>query len=840
MRILRTLMAAVILVACGTTPSARDAGTHDAGAPSAGAPAIARERSTVARIVMPQGTRRLPTRPSAGTKRLSSAKPPDPRVTRCIDKHYSEWEELVACIQAPPSKPDAGARLFGDFVPAPSVNPAWLIPAWYLATTGNDKNTCVDAGHPCRTWHRILDRIGTTEPTLSNDVAIFILDSQTDDTDRIVFNPYMQEGSESYFQCQWSSVATGTLTVNQAKSTTDPDGRLKLTLSGGASTVLATDPTGLFVVNGTRSSSLAPVLDLVSGSTVWMGQPFAPNVPVPPALPNGFPAEDDTWATGDSYTLFRLANVFISEYRPRTIESRSVSGENRYVFGSATHCRIPDLAVSGQIGNTTLLTNNGVAWVEDWIDAANIHPEDDTVGDFQMANTAGVGGIISNFTNIIGGAMGDPRSQLTSTLSQANLDGDLSIRGVVFLGGHYNTIGGVQVANHSIEILSNALGSSPASQMYGTYLFSVGAIGPSGNVAAFGYGGATAGDFFKGVPSFQVDGLSVGIARDTAHSLAPEIPDVSITVANIDATVASGGFGGYAFGYGGSVIEPETPTSPGSPSPFFVAGTDIALTGCNTPGSSCTIASTATGAVTSVTGAGTVNCTPTTGAVTCTGTNAVSSVSGTSGVSCSPTTGAVSCSNTGVTSLAAGTGISLSGSTGAVTVTNTVALPTLTNHDLVVGQGTTTPTFLAPGSGGNFARSNGTDWFSSTLPAWFYSQGSGTAASPCNSSTFAAITITVPSTGAIVDLTATLTAVSPGVVCTLTWGVSVDNTACSFSVSTGVSTDANTGNLFGSALTYENSYSAGSHTFDIQAGAGGGSGCSTISINDAHLDIVAH
>ena len=76
------------------------------------------------------------------------------------------------------------------------------------------------------------------------------------------------------------------------------------------------------------------------------------------------------------------------------------------------------------------------------------------------------------------------------------------------------------------------------------------------------------------------------------------------------------------------------------------------------------------------------------------------------------------------TSIVAGTGISVSGATGAVTVTNTVTLPTLTNHDLVVGQGTTSPAFVAPGSAGNLLQSNGTD-FASAVPLQF-PDGTGT------------------------------------------------------------------------------------------------------------------
>jgi hypothetical protein len=83
--------------------------------------------------------------------------------------------------------------------------------------------------------------------------------------------------------------------------------------------------------------------------------------------------------------------------------------------------------------------------------------------------------------------------------------------------------------------------------------------------------------------------------------------------------------------------------------------------------------------------------------------------------------------NTGVTSAVAGTGISLSGGTGAVTITNTVALPTLTNHDIVLGAGTTTPAFLAPGASGNVPVSNGTDFVSQALA---YSQITGTPTIP--------------------------------------------------------------------------------------------------------------
>ena len=60
-------------------------------------------------------------------------------------------------------------------------------------------------------------------------------------------------------------------------------------------------------------------------------------------------------------------------------------------------------------------------------------------------------------------------------------------------------------------------------------------------------------------------------------------------------------------------------------------------------------------------------------------TSAVTSAAAGTGISVSASTGAVTFTNSGVTSLVAGTGISLSGSTGAVTVTNTVTGASITD-----------------------------------------------------------------------------------------------------------------------------------------------------------------
>jgi hypothetical protein len=75
------------------------------------------------------------------------------------------------------------------------------------------------------------------------------------------------------------------------------------------------------------------------------------------------------------------------------------------------------------------------------------------------------------------------------------------------------------------------------------------------------------------------------------------------------------------------------------------------------------------------------------GTVTLSNTGVTSNVAGT-GISVSGSTGAVTITNTGVTSIVAGTGISISGGTGAVTVSYTGTV--LTKYSVLVGDGSST------------------------------------------------------------------------------------------------------------------------------------------------------
>lgn len=96
--------------------------------------------------------------------------------------------------------------------------------------------------------------------------------------------------------------------------------------------------------------------------------------------------------------------------------------------------------------------------------------------------------------------------------------------------------------------------------------------------------------------------------------------------------------------------------------------------------------SSTTGTVTSVSGTGTVSGLTLSGTVTTSGSltlggtlSAVTSAVAGTGISVSGSTGAVTFTNTGVTSVTAGSGISVSASTGGVTITNTASGATITD-----------------------------------------------------------------------------------------------------------------------------------------------------------------
>lgn len=88
-----------------------------------------------------------------------------------------------------------------------------------------------------------------------------------------------------------------------------------------------------------------------------------------------------------------------------------------------------------------------------------------------------------------------------------------------------------------------------------------------------------------------------------------------------------------------------------------------------------------------------------------------------------------------------------SGTTIAVTKGGT-GLTTLTTGNVILGAGTSTPTFVAPGTSGNVLTSNGSTWTSTALPAAGVTSLTGDSIIFNNSASTGAVTLTLVSAGA--------------------------------------------------------------------------------------------
>jgi hypothetical protein len=702
----------------------------------------------------------------AGAPKMAKTAAPDDRVMACT-RNATTGADLMDCLNAlknvAPYAPDAGRKL-GATRP-PIINPACAVPDWYWnPSTGLDAATCVTSGAPCKTKGEIMARTGTTCP-LTTATTLHSLADDPSNADWLDWEPLITQGASSTILGTMTTTCSGTLASLAAKTRAagTADGRLHADLGA-----CAAGAQGLAIVNTSRSSSIAWV-DSCSGTVCAITQPVASNVPT---FNVTFPAaaEDDGWVNGNSFSLQRPSKVNLAAYKPVVVGD--VLTNNFPASGYVGHIWIPNYGVSS-VGSTYRFNLN-VANVEIRVDAnteAIVGPVNDVEGNFAnswvsgssfLPNTFNLAGsfaaLSGGFNSWSGGLTEDAIVHGTLTVGQRL--SDVSILGPVWVSGN------VEIAND--VFLS---GDTGPGILYGTYGLISGL--QTSSIASLTVD-APATTAFGGVATIGTFCNAGGFATAVDESVIPAqpYPHRALTPAALDAVIGgpSGtGFGGSArCSNGGTIFEnnyaPSAPSSLCSSGQFMTGQSSVCATPAGTGCATCTTLTAGTGI--SVSG-GPSYTVANTGAT---------SVTGTSGVSCSPTTGAVSCSNTGVTSLAAGTGISVSASTGAVTVTNTVSLPVLTNHAIVTGQGTTTPLFLAPGSAGSLAISNGTDWLSVAAPLSPPFGGTGltgpgasgnaltsngsvwTSAPPPGTSVFAARAASTVTTSPVVDLnSATIT-----------------------------------------------------------------------------------
>jgi len=255
--------------------------------------------------------------PDAGmskVKRPAGAGAADPKVTACIAKSSGKWANVLACLTGavgPAVAGDAGApskHVFGSVRPTP-FNPAWTIPHWYydaanVSTTASDDNDCVSNVTACRTGAEIVARWQTLEPILRQDTTITSLsaDGYNPATGQMTISPHVQNGAQFLFEGTLTTVQSGTLAGRVAKNTSTGQ-VLTFTLGAGLTTpALVTD---------TNSGSTAWLVDNVSGNNWTISQPYFIQT-----VPYGGASEANNWTNGDSYTVQTVPIVNVRWWKP--------------------------------------------------------------------------------------------------------------------------------------------------------------------------------------------------------------------------------------------------------------------------------------------------------------------------------------------------------------------------------------------------------------------------------------------------------------------------------------------------------------------------------------------
>ena len=196
---------------------------------------------------------------------------------------------------------------------SPILPASWTVPNWCINTAlGNDTNACTSCGSAaCATWDEIaVHRLGALDPYLPQKTKFTLDAPQTLGSDYIWFRPRLAEGSSAQF--------IGTLQTVQASITGLTVTPKTITTGGGTLLQLAGMPAGTIknmIVQDINRSSYA-IIDSMSGSTATMQQPIPGTVLNLSAIGVPALAEDNGWASSDTYATFTAPLANLKEWTP--------------------------------------------------------------------------------------------------------------------------------------------------------------------------------------------------------------------------------------------------------------------------------------------------------------------------------------------------------------------------------------------------------------------------------------------------------------------------------------------------------------------------------------------
>src|SRR5579872_1245038 len=417
---------------------------------------------------------------------------------------------------------------------SPPSNGSWTQATWFIdPVSGSDSNTGFTSGSPLKTWAKLVQLFGTIAPVIRQNTTITFLSSHSDNTDPVIFAPYLANGA--------SITITGVIGISQQIATGTISGVVSKNRATGQ-LLNATFPAGvvanLLVVNSTHASH-AWTYKQVSGNTYSVSQPL-----------HGA-TEVDTWTNGDTVTLYQPLNINIAVLKPIVLDYPSSFA------GYSGPLVVTQLTAWDPLGvDTDNLELNFWVILIDVQTKRMLHYSSLHSADYQFA---------SNNVNIQGGILGG------NGYFQQPVDffGGIIVFGVQLNNTTWPTMGffcnfdtiftavgsatsipfiGSSIANFYIEtgITVRFLGNNsiPAPGVaWGPGSIDLFEGGTSLTYAFRGGSGSTA------VGTFLLTGGITLNNNTTAYSInnATLFPNIAITPSNLDAHAGPTGFGGNAF-----------------------------------------------------------------------------------------------------------------------------------------------------------------------------------------------------------------------------------------------------------------------------------------------------
>jgi hypothetical protein len=424
------------------------------------------------------------------------------------------------------------------------TNPYWQQATWFIdpqnsSANASDGNTGLDAAHPLLTFAELAARWGTKSPVLRQNTTITFLSSHTDNTDPVDIQPICAAGAVVSLQGTLGAaqqVAAVVLAGVVAKNRATPQ-LLTATLAAGLSA-------GMLAVNTTAGKASRCWLKTNTAGNNWtLTQPLAP-VAIPVTTPT--PAEVDTWANGDTVTIYQPVAVNIVRCGPLTTDfnagfTNAFTIYQLQVFTAAPGSGPLSFIGSGlfNVAECTILRIIEMSAAGRALSGAFVNCD--------FANAAHIEGSATQQTVIAGGQF------RSGTVLLANV----AVQRDVYFGASFNGIFGPNAAYREIYVDTGKTltmeGAGAMAFLTGPFVWGPGTLNVTGRVRmTYPSGAGNAVATFL-LATIQMNGVATAFSFNSGAGVTWN-GGIATTAANLDAAQGAAGFGGNAVVPGGATL----------------------------------------------------------------------------------------------------------------------------------------------------------------------------------------------------------------------------------------------------------------------------------------------